>query len=125
MAFRAKTGPRASKLPAWKRKSQRLKRLVTLMWHPKHEPIPKGWRFVAHRASTHSRFSVLIEKENAMFGVNQFWDERACRVLTKMWDEGFPAREIGERLGCTKDAVIGKAHRLNLTPRESPIRKAA
>ena len=45
------------------------------------------------------------------------WDERAKRVLTRLWLAGEPARMIAEKLGrgVTRNAVIGKAHRLGLT----------
>ncbi|MBR0641368.1 GcrA family cell cycle regulator [Plastoroseomonas hellenica] len=42
--------------------------------------------------------------------------------LRTLWSEGLPTKEIGRRLGTTKDAVIGQPHRLGLPRRESPIR---
>jgi hypothetical protein len=52
------------------------------------------------------------------------WADDACASLTALWLEGLPAAEIGRRLRTSKDAVIGKAHRLGLPGRKSPIRKA-
>ncbi|PPR17879.1 MAG: hypothetical protein CFH37_00847 [Alphaproteobacteria bacterium MarineAlpha9_Bin7] len=44
------------------------------------------------------------------------WTERAVRTLQTLWLEGVPAREIGQRLGgISRNAVIGKAHRLGLS----------
>ena len=38
-----------------------------------------------------------------------------------LWAEGIPTLEIGRRLGVTKNAVVGKVHRLCLPKRQSPI----
>ena len=50
------------------------------------------------------------------------WHTAAIDRLKRLWAEGFSTAEIGRRLGMTKNAVIGKAHRLKLPPRSSPIR---
>jgi GcrA cell cycle regulator len=45
------------------------------------------------------------------------WDEQRMEVLTRLWLAGETARMIAEKLGqgVTRNAVIGKAHRLGLT----------
>ena len=45
-----------------------------------------------------------------------FWDEDPTRLerATKWWKDGVTAKDIAERLGCTKNAVIGKMHRVGL-----------
>jgi hypothetical protein len=45
------------------------------------------------------------------------WDEQRMKALTRLWLAGEPARTIAEKLGggVTRNAVIGKAHRLGLT----------
>jgi GcrA cell cycle regulator len=45
------------------------------------------------------------------------WDERRKEVLKRLWLAGETARMIAEKLGqgVTRNAVIGKAHRLGLT----------
>ena len=45
----------------------------------------------------------------------------AIGVLRALWDEGHSTAEIGWRMGLSKNAVVGKAHRLNLRARPSPI----
>ena len=45
------------------------------------------------------------------------WTPERVEQLTQLWDEGLPAAEIGRRLGLTKNAVIGKVHRIALSPR--------
>ncbi len=43
------------------------------------------------------------------------WTVERVDELTRMWAEGYSARQIAEMLGgVTRNAVIGKAHRLNL-----------
>jgi GcrA cell cycle regulator len=49
------------------------------------------------------------------------WDDKALDELRRLWTLGLSTAEIGRRLGCTKNAVIGKAHRLDLPSRPSPI----
>ncbi len=49
-------------------------------------------------------------------------DERIAR-LTKMWEGGSTASQIAENLGgVSRNAVIGKAHRLGLKARPSPVK---
>ena len=55
----------------------------------------------------------------------QSWPEARCAALAKLWNAGYTSAEIAQRIGVTRNAVIGKAHRLNLPPRQSPIRRAA
>ena len=51
------------------------------------------------------------------------WNEETIRSLTALWIEGYSTAEIGRRLGVSKNAIVGKAHRLVLKPRPSPIRR--
>ena len=53
------------------------------------------------------------------------WTDETIAHLRGLWDEGHTTAEIGRRLGITKNAVVGKAHRLNLPARPSPIRRGA
>jgi len=51
------------------------------------------------------------------------WTEDAITLLRGLWGEGHSTAEIGRRLGVSKNAVVGKAHRLALSARPSPIRR--
>ena len=51
------------------------------------------------------------------------WAEETIVRLRALWDEGHSTAEIGRRLGVSKNAVVGKAHRLDLPARPSPIRR--
>ena len=52
------------------------------------------------------------------------WTEERVAVLRKLWGEGKTAAEIAKELGgVTRNAVIGKAHRLKLSNRLSPIQQ--
>ncbi len=51
------------------------------------------------------------------------WDEDTIRQLRDLWTQGFSTAEIGRRLGVSKNAIVGKAHRLDLEARPSPIRR--
>ena len=49
-------------------------------------------------------------------GTAMQWSPERVEILTRLWAEGLSARQIAEKLGggVTRNAVIGKAHRLNL-----------
>lgn len=51
------------------------------------------------------------------------WTGEAIEQLRVLWAEGHSTAEIGRRMGISKNAVVGKAHRLSLPPRPSPIRR--
>ncbi len=52
------------------------------------------------------------------------WTEERVERLKELWSQGMSASEIAQMLGdVTRNAVIGKAHRLGLSGRPSPIRK--
>jgi GcrA cell cycle regulator len=51
------------------------------------------------------------------------WNEDVIGRLRELWAEGHSTAEIGRRLGVTKNAIVGKAHRLDLPARPSPIRR--
>jgi GcrA cell cycle regulator len=51
------------------------------------------------------------------------WDEETIRHLRDLWTQGLSTAEIGRRLSVSKNAIVGKAHRLDLDARPSPIRR--
>ena len=51
------------------------------------------------------------------------WTPEQIGQLTRLWSEGLSTAEIGKRLGISKNAVVGKAHRLHLNSRPSPIKR--
>ena len=53
------------------------------------------------------------------------WNETNVARLRELWDQGLPTAQIGKLLGFTKNAVVGKAHRIGLERRPSPIRRTA
>jgi len=51
------------------------------------------------------------------------WTEERIERLKKMWHDGATASQIAEDLGgVSRNAVIGKAHRLGLEQRPSPVK---
>jgi GcrA cell cycle regulator len=51
------------------------------------------------------------------------WTEERIATLTKMWENGSTASQIADELGgVSRNAVIGKAHRLGLKSRPSPVK---
>ena len=53
------------------------------------------------------------------------WTEERLKMLKALWDEGLSISRIGQRLNVTRNAVAGKAHRLSLPKRQSPISSTA
>lgn len=53
------------------------------------------------------------------------WNDINVARLKELWDQGLPTSQIGKLLGFTKNAVVGKAHRIGLERRPSPIRRMA
>ncbi|EKV31288.1 hypothetical protein C882_3661 [Caenispirillum salinarum AK4] len=51
------------------------------------------------------------------------WTDERIELLKTLWGEGLTTGEIGKRLGVSKNAVVGKAHRLGLKGRPSPIKR--
>jgi GcrA cell cycle regulator len=51
------------------------------------------------------------------------WTDERIATLTKMWESGATASQIADELGgVSRNAVIGKAHRLGLKSRPSPVK---
>ena len=50
------------------------------------------------------------------------WTPERIATLIALWNEELTTSEIGRRLGITKNAVIGKVHRLGLTQRRPTLK---
>ena len=55
--------------------------------------------------------------------MSEEWTPKRVSALMALWSEGLSTSEIGNRLGVTKNAVVGKVHRLGLPKRGSPIKQ--
>jgi GcrA cell cycle regulator len=55
------------------------------------------------------------------------WTDERIDTLRQLWEQGLTAGQIAEKLGegLTRNAVIGKAHRLGLKGRPSPVKAGA
>ncbi len=52
-----------------------------------------------------------------MSGSPAFWTEERVETVKTLWADGLTASQIGDRLGCTRNSVIGKVSRLKLPGR--------
>lgn len=52
-----------------------------------------------------------------MGAVNFLWTHEAIALLRQLWDAGHAASKIGDQLGISRCAVLGKVHRLGLAGR--------
>ena len=70
---------------------------------------------------------MLELKEDDRGGAKLFWTDDRVEQLKKLWAEGLSASQIAARLGAgvTRNAVIGKVHRLGLAGRGQPQRSSA
>ena len=57
-------------------------------------------------------YMLLINKEMKMS-----WNDENVSRLRDLWDQGLPTAQIGKLIGFTKNAVVGKAHRIGLERR--------
>ena len=55
---------------------------------------------------------------------NSVWNEEKLIKLKSLWDKGLPITKIGLELGVSRNAIAGKAHRIGLPKRNSPISKS-
>lgn len=57
------------------------------------------------------------------FGAISIWRQNPALDITlrQLWAEGHPTAEIARRMGLSKNQIIGRAHRLKLPARISPI----
>ncbi len=56
-----------------------------------------------------------------VYGTAVAWSAEHVDTLRQLWLEGHSARVIGDRLGRTRNSVIGRVHRLRLAKRISTI----
>lgn len=52
------------------------------------------------------------------------WTDKRVSLLKRLWKKGLSASHIADELGegATRNAIIGKAHRLGLSSRPSPVK---
>src|SRR5258708_30882151 len=56
---------------------------------------------------------------------NMGWTDERVELLKKLWQDGLSASQIAKQLvGVTRNAVIGKVHRLGLSGRATPSKPA-
>ena len=58
-----------------------------------------------------------------MSDTGNVWTDERLEELKKLWAQGLSISQIGEALGVSRNAIAGKAHRVGLPKRPSPISK--
>jgi|SRR5579864_4599991 len=77
----------------------------------------------SERATVFSGWWLLEPQHTVGPTMESIWNPERISQLTELWNQGLSTAEIGRRIGVTKNAVVGKAHRLLLTPRPSPLKR--
>ena len=62
--------------------------------------------------------------ETEMNDARSIWTDTLQARLRELWEQGLTASQIAAELSVTRNAVIGKAHRLGLSGRASPIQRS-
>ena len=84
-------------------------------------------RTLTLRSSAGWGIPVSAETLDSHGGTKLSWTEERVELLKRLWGEGLSASQIAARLGMgvTRNAVIGKVHRLNLSGRAQQPRSTA
>ena len=64
------------------------------------------------------------KRSDLMSDRGNVWTDERLDELKKLWAEGLSISQIGEALGVSRNAIAGKAHRMGLPKRPSPISKS-
>lgn len=69
---------------------------------------------------------MVTSSDDSSGGTKLSWTDERVEQLKKLWQDGLSASQIAARLGAglTRNAVIGKVHRLNLSGRAQQPRSA-
>lgn len=51
------------------------------------------------------------------------WNDQSVQRLKDLWESGASCQAIADAMGISKNALVGKAHRLGLPGRASPIKR--
>jgi GcrA cell cycle regulator len=51
------------------------------------------------------------------------WSQESISALRQLWAAGYSTAEISHRMGVSKNSIVGKARRLGLPSRPTPIRR--
>src|SRR5688572_10805859 len=62
--------------------------------------------------------------ETELNDAGSIWTDTLQARLRELWEQGLTASQIAAELSITRNAVIGKAHRLGLGGRASPIQRS-
>jgi len=66
----------------------------------------------------------VSQSETKLTDAGSIWSDALQARLRELWAQGLTASQIAAELCITRNAVIGKAHRLELGGRPSPIQRS-
>ena len=71
-----------------------------------------------------NRRNTKPQERDFMNEIGNVWTSERLEELKKLWAEGLSISQIGESLGVSRNSIAGKAHRMGLPKRPSPINKS-
>src|SRR5258705_10852837 len=78
-----------------------------------------------HKMLIRRRGAGVVGTEFALWRRQMGWTDERVELLKKLWQDGLSASQIAKQLGgVTRNAVIGKVHRLGLSGRATPSKPA-
>src|SRR5450432_4285790 len=70
-------------------------------------------------------FGAGVRRRDRRWEADMGWTDERVELLKKLWQDGLSASQIAKQLGgVTRNAVIGKVHRLGLSGRATPSKPA-
>ena len=71
-----------------------------------------------------SKIAKFVKMRKLMTEKPNVWTDDRLEGLKKLWSQGLSISQIGEALGVSRNSIAGKAHRMGLPKRPSPISRS-
>ena len=82
-------------------------------------PLDQAHEFYAGRSK-----GAVRRPETELNDAGSIWTDTLQARLRELWEQGLTASQIAAELSISRNAVIGKDHRLELSGRASPIQRS-
>jgi GcrA cell cycle regulator len=80
-------------------------------------------RLASDYGLTPERIGQILSRENGVPRASLRWPAGRDETLRALWRDGLSLSQIARQLAVSRNAVVGRAHRLDLPGRPSPIKR--